>query len=91
MTQRAEDRRLARVTKICLALPEASRNVTGRHAAFVVRKKTFASYLDDHYGDGIVAAFSKSRLERTRILPGLIPIGSTWRLTSDRELSLVRE
>ena len=55
MTAKAkEDRRLTRLTKICLALPEASRNILGRHAAFVVRKKTFVYFLDNHHGDGIV-------------------------------------
>jgi predicted DNA-binding protein (MmcQ/YjbR family) len=51
----AEDRRLVRLTRICLALPEASRRLMGQHAAFLVRKKTFAYYLDNHHGDGIVA------------------------------------
>jgi len=54
-----EDRRLARLTKICLALPEATRQDSGRHASFLVRKKTFAYYLDDHHGDGIVALSCK--------------------------------
>ena len=51
----AEDRRLARLTKIVLALPEAERETHGTHAAFLVRKKRFAYFLDDHHGDGIVA------------------------------------
>jgi hypothetical protein len=59
----AEDRRLVRVTKICLALPEATRDVLGQHAGFLVRKKTFAYYLDDHHGDGIVGITCK-------VLPG---------------------
>jgi hypothetical protein len=49
-----EDRRLTRLTKICLALPEATRQMMGRHAGFYVRKKTFAYFQDDHHGDGIV-------------------------------------
>ena len=59
----AEDRRLARFTKICLELPEASRKMMGRHAGFFVRKKTFAYFLDDHHGDGIVGINCK-------VLPG---------------------
>src|SRR3954453_14524569 len=55
----SEDRRLTRLTKICLALPEATRTDQGRHAAFLVRKKTFAYFLDDHHGDGIVAVTCK--------------------------------
>ncbi len=37
-----EDRRLARVTKMCLALPEAARTLMGDHASFSVRDKKFA-------------------------------------------------
>src|SRR6266851_2986231 len=55
----AEDPRLARLTKIALALPEASRKIYGSHAQFLVRKKTFAYFLDNHHGDGIVAVTCK--------------------------------
>jgi hypothetical protein len=58
-----EDRRLVRLTKICLALPEATRDYNGQHAGFHVRKRTFAYFLNDHHGDGIVAVTSK-------VLPG---------------------
>lgn len=50
-----EDKRLVKLTKICLALPEATRDYNGQHAGFRVRKKTFAWFLNDHHGDGIVA------------------------------------
>lgn len=50
-----EDRRLIRVTEICLALPEAARTSIGDHFSFGVRNKKFAYYLDNHHGDGIVA------------------------------------
>ncbi|MBZ5593624.1 MAG: MmcQ/YjbR family DNA-binding protein [Acidobacteriia bacterium] len=59
----AEDRRLVRLTKICLALPEATRECHGAHASFRVRKKVFAYYLSDHHGDGIVGVTAK-------VLPG---------------------
>lgn len=58
-----EDPRLSRVTKICLAFPETTRCMQGRHAGFMVRKKTFAWFLDDHHGDGIVSISCK-------VLPG---------------------
>lgn len=58
-----EDPRLVRLTSICLSLPESTRQCKGRHASFSVRKKTFAYYLDDHHGDGIVAVSCK-------VLPG---------------------
>jgi hypothetical protein len=51
----AEDRRLTRLTKICLALPEATRELHNSHASFAVRGRKFAYFLDDHHGDGIVA------------------------------------
>ena len=59
----AEDRRLVRLTKICLALPEAVREISGEHAGFQVRKRTFAYFLNNHHGDEIVAVTCK-------VLPG---------------------
>src|SRR5437899_10504354 len=56
----SEDWRLARLTKICLALPEAARRDSGSHAAFLVRKSTFAYFLNDHHGDGIVSVACKA-------------------------------
>ncbi len=58
-----EDPRLTRLTKLALALPEATRQICGSHAQFLVRKKTFAYFLNDHHGDGIVAVTGK-------VLPG---------------------
>jgi len=63
MANLPEDRRLARLTKICLALPEVTTLRHGKHAGFLVRKRTFAYFLDDHHGDGIVAVTCK-------VLPG---------------------
>ena len=54
---------LARLTEIALSLPEATRKIYGSHAQFLVRKKTFAYFLDNHHGDGIVAVTGK-------VLPG---------------------
>jgi predicted DNA-binding protein (MmcQ/YjbR family) len=59
----AEDPRLTRLTEIALRLPEATRKLYGSHAQFLVRKKTFAYFLDNHHGDGIVAITGK-------VLPG---------------------
>lgn len=61
--QKAEDARLARLTQIALALPNVSRQRYGSHAQFLVGKKTFAYFLDNHHGDGIVAVTGK-------VLPG---------------------
>jgi len=50
---------LQRLTTIALALPEARRELSGSHASFRVRKKTFAYFLDNHHDDGIVAVTCK--------------------------------
>jgi hypothetical protein len=54
---------LERLTAIGLALPEARCELSGSHASFRVRKKTFAYFLNNHHGDGIVAVACK-------VLPG---------------------
>jgi len=59
MAKRSQDSRLARITEIALSLPEASRKIYGSHAQFLVRKKTFAYFLDNHHGDSIVAVTCK--------------------------------
>ena len=56
----AEGPRLTKVSAICLALPEAARTVRGSHAAFTVRKKKFAYFLNDHHGDGIVSICARA-------------------------------
>src|SRR2546425_943171 len=64
----AEDIRLTRFSKLCLALPRATRQDMGRHAAFRVGKRIFAYFLDDHHGDGIVAVTCKVlRGDNTRL------------------------
>jgi predicted DNA-binding protein (MmcQ/YjbR family) len=58
-SERPEDSRLARLTEICVVLPKAECERSGDHAAFRVRKKTFAYFLNNHHGDGIVAVTCK--------------------------------
>lgn len=55
-----EDSRLTRLTLISKSLPEARRRCHGDHAAFLVRKKPFAYFLNDHHGDGIVGIACKA-------------------------------
>ncbi len=50
---------LERVTELCLAFPEAERELTGDHATFRVRGKVFAYFLSNHHGDGIVSLCCK--------------------------------
>ena len=54
---------MTRVSEIAAALPESSRKIHGSHAQFLVRKKTFAYFLDNHHGDGIIGLTCK-------VLPG---------------------
>ncbi len=56
----AEEPRLTRVARICLALPEVVRVDHGSHATFTVRKKVFAYFLNDHHGDGIVSVCTRA-------------------------------
>src|SRR5450631_3131897 len=58
-----KDGRLARLMRICLALPEAIQEQASRHATFLVRKSVFAYYLNDHHGDGMISVCCK-------VLPG---------------------
>lgn len=51
---------LAAVSRVCLALPEATRELKGQHASFTIRKRTFAYFLNNHHGDGIVAIACKT-------------------------------
>lgn len=57
------DTKFERLSKVCLALPEATREMMGDHAAFKVRKKVFVYFLNNHHGDGIVSVACK-------VLPG---------------------
>ena len=51
----AHDRELARVRKVCAALPEVTERPShGSPAWFVHDKKTIAMFVDDHHGDGIL-------------------------------------
>jgi predicted DNA-binding protein (MmcQ/YjbR family) len=58
MTATTEEPR-ARVLALCMALPEVT-SEGDQHLKFQVRNKTFAYYLDDHHGDGLVALCCKA-------------------------------
>lgn len=51
--------RKAKLSAICLALPQAMRADQGDHADFHVGKKVFAYYLDNHHGDGKIGLWCK--------------------------------
>jgi hypothetical protein len=84
-TKSSEDPRLARLTEIALALPEATRQIYGSHAQFLVRKKTFAYFLDDHHGDGIVGVTCKVIPGENEALVKLSPAAFICRPTLHRE------
>jgi hypothetical protein len=58
----SDDKRLRKVSEICLALPEANMERSGSHATFRVRKKVFAYFLDNQHGDGIVSVCARTHL-----------------------------
>jgi predicted DNA-binding protein (MmcQ/YjbR family) len=58
----ASDRK-SKLSSICLALPNTTREDQDEHAGFRVGKKVFAYYLHNHHGDGIIGFCCK-------VLPG---------------------
>ena len=66
--ERREDVRLVSLTRICLALPEAKRELQDDQARFFVRTRTFAYFLNSHHGDGIVSVACKADREEIAAL-----------------------
>jgi hypothetical protein len=64
----SQQNRLDALTDICLALPETTREDKASHAAFLVRKKTFAYYLNDHHDDKIISVCCKVLPAENRFL-----------------------
>src|SRR5215472_13684223 len=60
LSRAASARCFARLSKISRTLPETFCQRKGDHAAFLVRKKIFAYFLNNHHGDGIVAIACKA-------------------------------
>jgi hypothetical protein len=61
--KQSQQERLDALAEICLALPGATREDKGSHAAFLVGKKIFAYYLNNHHDDNIISICCK-------VLPG---------------------
>jgi len=57
-----QDPLLTRSTQIALSLPGTQCQRWGEHAAFLVRKRIFGYFLNNHHGDGIVAVAGKALL-----------------------------
>ncbi|MBS1806537.1 MAG: MmcQ/YjbR family DNA-binding protein [Acidobacteria bacterium] len=51
--------RVEKLSDICMAMPAAVKEEMHGHVAFKVGKKTFAYYLNDHHGDGVVSVCCK--------------------------------
>jgi hypothetical protein len=60
--------RLRKFTEICLALPEARSEQKHSHVAFLVGKKTFAYYLNNHHGDNLISVCCKVLPEENQFL-----------------------
>ncbi len=56
MPGKAADAALAKIRKLCLALPEATERLShGRPSWFIRDKHNFCVFSDDHHGDGRLA------------------------------------
>lgn len=62
MPRESEHLKLRRLSRICLALPEAARSIHDDYADFRVRGKVFAYFLNNHNGDGIISVCCKSSM-----------------------------
>jgi hypothetical protein len=64
---------LERVRVVCLALPETSERQSHGAPTFFVGKKSFASFLDDHHGDGKLALWCAASLEAQQLMVSAQP------------------
>jgi hypothetical protein len=56
MTAKTKTRdRQVRLAEICLALPDARREDKRDYSSFLVARKVFAYYLNNHHGDNIIS------------------------------------
>lgn len=56
-TQNENDEHLARVRRICLALPEATEKISHGEPTFFVYKRVFCMFANNHHSDGHIAAW----------------------------------
>jgi hypothetical protein len=64
---------LARLRRLCFALPECTEKEAWGTPTFRVRAKMFAMYVDDHHGDGRVAIWCKAPPGVQEIVVGADP------------------
>ncbi len=65
---------LARIRRICLALPETQEQESYGHATFRFRKKVFVMFMNNHHGDGRVAIWCKSTPDAQKELVASDPV-----------------
>lgn len=60
VTSPKNEKTLARLRAICLAMPNATESINHGRPAFYVRDKTFVMFMDDHHRDGRLAIWCKA-------------------------------
>jgi hypothetical protein len=60
VTSPKNERTLARLRALCLAMPNATESINHGRPAFYVRDKTFVMFMDDHHRDGRLAIWCKA-------------------------------
>jgi hypothetical protein len=73
MTPRQRAARRARVLRLLRTLPDATAAEHGAHLSLEVRGKRFGWYLDDHHGDGRLAAHLRAPPGADRMLAAAAP------------------
>jgi len=61
------EKHLERVRRICTALPECTEKLSHGEPTFLVRKKVFAMFANNHHNDGHIAVW-------VPVSPGLQPV-----------------
>jgi hypothetical protein len=70
---RAADAAYERLREICLAFPATEEKLSHGAPSFHVRGKMFVTFIDNHHGDGRLAAWVKSTLAEQRSLVAVSP------------------
>lgn len=71
--QRQTSARFKKLTSLILGLPKTSTEPFGDHTKYLVGKKTFAYYMNNHHGIGIVCVWCKSTMDEQQRLVSLYP------------------
>src|ERR1051325_4261810 len=69
----ANEKHLKRIRRICAALPETTEKLSHGAPAFLVRKKVFAMFANNHHNDGHIAVWLAAPPGMQAILIGTAP------------------